>query len=252
MKPSQKIKIETAILKVFSECNVDSFPISCKKLLHYYGYSCIPYDSLSPQKKEACFAISDDAFCLKHKIFYNNKALALRIRFSLMHELGHICLNHTKVSNETIDPESEANLFASLILAPRMAIHYSRCRTAEDISQAFKLTLEASNYALMDYYHWYDHTLKFKMSALDKAMYKHFYDPTEKKFIWRRQACLSCGTILINHLSGKCPVCENKKTEEKYWNIRMEAGLYSYHDREPWLPEGFERAEYQYLYGDLY
>lgn len=248
----QRTKIETAILRVFSECQIHSFPFDCKELLRFYGYKCIAYTNLSPAKRQACVEISDDAFCLQHKVYYNNTMDSLRLRFTLMHELGHICLHHTSVSGKTEYPEEEANMFASMILAPRMAIHYSRCRNAENISRVFKITYEAAGYALVDYYRWYEHVSNYKMSAVDKAMYLQFYDPTEKCFIWSRYTCPKCGHRLINHTERSCPGCLQAEREQKTLEARMIASCYTSHEREPWLPEGFEQAEYRYLYGDMY
>lgn len=252
MNQQQQNKIDAAVLNVFSTCKVRSLPFSCQELLSFYGYSCIPYNSLSPEKQLACTTISDDAFCLNHTVYYNSNTAPFRIRFSLMHELGHICLRHTSVSGKSQSPEQEANAFASLILAPRMVIHYSGCRTAEDLSRVFQMTFEASGYALNDYYRWYDHILRDKMSPLDKAMYLHFYDSEKKRFVWNRTICPDCQSELINHSSCRYPECARIEKEQKALDARMIASQYSYRDWETWLPEGFERAEYRYLYGDMY
>lgn len=114
------------------------------------------------------------------------------------------------------------------------------------------MTFEASGYALNDYYRWYDHILRDKMSPLDKAMYLHFYDSEKKRFVWNRTICPDCQSELINHSSCRCPECARIEKEQKALDARMIASQYSYRDWETWLPEGFERAEYRYLYGDMY
>jgi len=50
MNQQQQNKIDAAVLNVFSTCKVRSLPFSCQELLSFYGYSCIPYNSLSPEK----------------------------------------------------------------------------------------------------------------------------------------------------------------------------------------------------------
>ena len=57
----------------------------------------------------------------KRIIAYDENKSPFRIRFSIMHELGHIMLGH---SRECAYNEQQANFFASNILAPRMAIHF--------------------------------------------------------------------------------------------------------------------------------
>lgn len=47
--------------------------------------------------------------------------------------------------------EAEANFFASNILAPRMAIHYARCKNEADVARIFEVSCEAAQYAFDDY-----------------------------------------------------------------------------------------------------
>ena len=146
--------INEKILEVFIECNIQEFPINCFEILQHYNFRLFTYDEIKLSDPEL-FAIakeySDDAFKYKNIICYNNSKSESRIRFSLMHELGHFILNH---KNTTPDHEDEADYFASCVLAPRAAIWRSGCRTAEDIHNMFGLSYSASNRALVDFQKW--------------------------------------------------------------------------------------------------
>lgn len=179
-----------------------SFPIDCEKILHYFGYYLVSYSSLSARKREACIQLSEDALTFPDSktIYYNDEKPETRIRFSLMHELGHIILD--------TEDETSANVFSSNILAPRIAIHYS-CKNYRDVMNIFGLSEEASNIAFDDYRRWirYIVTHNNKMSELDKKLYKHFYNQRAKKFVYKLNECMLCGRKMYNTFDKDCGAC---------------------------------------------
>ena len=149
--------VDELIAETFKKCNITAFPFDCEKVLNTYGYTCKAYSSLNEKKKKICFNISNDACIIDRTIYFNDTALKSRIRFTLMHELGHILLNHTSSSEKE---EDEADYFASCILAPRIMIHnlpllnHDYKITAESIHKYFDISIAASNRALNDYHRW--------------------------------------------------------------------------------------------------
>ena len=237
--------IETT-LKVFKECHVKSFPIDCMDLLEHYGYRLFTYDNLFLKNKELydlCTACSEDAFRdgTNMIVAYNSHNSKGRIRFSLMHELGHHVLGHTGNSDQN---EQEANAFASHILAPRMAIHYSKCKNAEDVSQIFDVSHNAAAIAFDSYRRWHRRIVTYKMSYIDKLLYGHFYDSENNCFVWNIKECSYCGAILYNSISDHCKACCVPEIDQKrsfvhqipMYNIDMDL---------------FRRLENNWLYGGL-
>ena len=144
------------ILEVYKKCDIRTFPIDCEKIIECHNYRIRSYAEVLSQLPEACQlakAFSDDSFADKENrlILYNNKVSKYRVRFSQMHELGHIVLGHIGKCQEY---EDEADIFASNILAPRVAIKYYDCKTADDIHDIFCMSYAASNRAIMDYNKW--------------------------------------------------------------------------------------------------
>ncbi len=202
-------KIVTATIGVFRKCNVHSFPIDCEDLLKHYGYRLFSYKELrdrNPELYNLSLEYSEDAFRAGAAkiVAYNPDRPHGRIRFSLMHELGHHVLGHTGASDQN---EKEANAFASHILVPRMAIHYSRCKNANDVARLFDMSFEAADNAFMDYRRWHRNVVMYKMSDTDKAMYAHFYNKEQKCFVWSKQTCCFCGKVLYNSLESHCKIC---------------------------------------------
>lgn len=202
-------KIVTATIEVFRRCDVHSFPIDCEGLLRQYGYRILTYKELLEKNHELyylCMGYSEDAFRSGSAkiVAYNSERPYRRIRFSLMHELGHHVLGHTGTSDWN---EKEANAFASHILAPRMAIHYSKCKNANDVARLFDMSLEAADNAFMDYRRWHRNVVMYKMTPIDKAMYTHFYNEEQKCFVWSKQNCCFCGKVLYNSAEDHCSIC---------------------------------------------
>lgn len=142
------VKLYEIIFKIYTDCEVTAFPIDCFDIVLKRGYRIKKYSELTQKKREACLCLSPDSCIVKDTLYYQDQNTAERIRFSIMHELGHVFLQ-TSV-------EEMADTFSSHILAPRIAIHKSRCHTAQQIHDTFALSYTASNKALLDYKVWYE------------------------------------------------------------------------------------------------
>lgn len=199
------MKLEKILAEVFitvQKCNIHSYPIDCFEILRQYGFDIVRYSDLSEKKMSACFDLSEDACVIGTTIYYNDLQPHARIRFSVMHELGHHVLSSPA--------ETDANHFASYILAPRMAIHYAGCQNHVEVAKKFDISYEAADYAFNDYRRWH-RTAVYRMSILDKQFYQHFYDPDQKKFIWNIGECIYCHRPIYNDSQRHvCSLCSTR------------------------------------------
>ena len=156
-----------------------------------------------------CISYSQDAFCINslNLIAYNSQKSANRIRFSLMHELGHHLLRHR---NDLPSNEDEANYFASNILAPRIAMYYAHLKSVNEVGHFFNLSSSAAYYAAQDFSEWCQDVRRNGMHSYDKDLYQHFYNPDYKGFVYSIRTCAFCGARVYNcldfeaHCSGAC------------------------------------------------
>lgn len=190
------------------DCGIKYFPFNCLNLLQHYGYKIYTYAELKHKNEELynmCISYSEDAFRIGSKflIAYNDQKPDSRIRFSLMHELGHHILEHR---NNSAGNEAEANYFASNILAPRMAIYYAKCKTIYDIKRTFSLSTAASKCAADDFYFWCLDICRNRMTDSDRKLYEHFYNKDYNGFVYSKRICEFCGKPVYN--SDK-PLCKN-------------------------------------------
>lgn len=226
--------IEEKILEVYQRCNIKSFPLDFELIFQFYNISCFPYTYKDDNFREFCLKMSEDAFCWKGLVLYNERVIPGRLNFSLAHELGHIILQHAKSHCDSI--EQEANYFASRLLAPRIAIYYAKCKNLNDVSKIFGITNEAADYAFQDYRRWHRRITYYKMNEIDKAMYSHFYDVTLKKFVFSRKECGICGRQLINFSENSCLA------------HHIDSSIYEQSDP---LEHSMLIAENNWLYGEL-
>lgn len=193
-------KIHKIILELFQKFHIQSFPLDCFQLIEDCGYRIITYQQMrrtNVQLYEYCQRLSDDAFHFKPKklVAYNEDQSFYRIRFSLMHELGHIVLNH---SGDHQKNEREANYFASHILAPRMAVYYAKPADSAELSHMFQISREAARIVLSDMQLWYQHT-RYHMTQLDQQLYQHFYNENARGFVYHIAPCFYCLAPVYNH-----------------------------------------------------
>ncbi len=193
-------------METFINGGIKSFPFDYELVINKLGYHLFKYSELSEEKRNSCFLVSDESLKLYDNIYYNDTMLPARIRFSIAHELGHILLDHGDYKNA--EKETEANYFASHLLAPRMAIHYAGCKNQNDVAKVFCISQEAAQYAFDDYRRWHRRTVYYKMTVFDKAMYAYFYSEDAKCFVYNIKRCAYCDTILYNSVDYICKKCK--------------------------------------------
>lgn len=144
-------KLLNYVLTVYKECNITTFPIDCIAILQHYGFGVFSYSELKEINDELydmCQNYTDDAFTFGRIIAYNEKNSPERIRFSLMHELGHfiMALPSTDQSYEDL-----ADYFSSNILVPRSTMWHLHCDNIRGICHTYGVSCMAAHRILEDY-----------------------------------------------------------------------------------------------------
>lgn len=220
--------IKYSVYDVFERCSINKLPFDCMFIISELGYSCVKYSELNAESLAACLTLSDDAHTIDGKIYYNDKMPKRRIRFSLMHELGHLML-------DTHD-ESEANNFASAILAPSMAVYYSGIKNVRELSNLFDISLECAKYALETCIKWSYSAKTYGMTDIDKKLYNHFYNEDANRFVFKIRPCAYCDDMIYNSNKPICMKCDKPQRGPLVLDT---------------IREDFRIAESQWLYGGL-
>lgn len=208
--------IRNKAAEVIIDCNVKSFPIDCLSILRHYGYKIYTYSELQGKNRELyemCISYSEDAFRNGNMklIAYNDRKPDRRIRFSLMHELGHHILEH---KNDLPQNELEADYFASNMLAPRIAIYYAKCKYRKDIEVIFNVSSAASYRIAQDFIVWCNEVSCEGKHEYDGKLYEHFYDTQYGGFVYSVKKCEFCGADVYNEKKPYCITgCKIPKVE---------------------------------------
>lgn len=146
--------IKQIVVRLFEDYNVCSTPISCFEIANRMGISVIPYSAFPPSKRNLFMQHSEDG-CSGYdnggwRIAYNDDQSRPygRVNFTILHELGHIVLNHTEDSDYA---DKEADFFAKFAQCPPVLIHKLGIRDVGGIMNHFDISYGAACNAL-DYY----------------------------------------------------------------------------------------------------
>lgn len=146
-------EIKRIVVSMFIKYEISSLPINSFEIAHKMGIKVIPYSAIASNKRELLFKESEDGFSAEKTngqwyIWCNDEKSYGRINNTIMHEIGHIVLDHTEDSELA---EKEVKFFAKYSLAPPVLLHMLKPDSPGIISQLFCISHEAACYAL-DYY----------------------------------------------------------------------------------------------------
>lgn len=154
----EEIKYEVA--KMFIKCNIKKIPINGFEITNKLAIKVIPYSAYNDEKKALLIEEDEDGFYIKKNgeyfIYYNDDKVFGRINFTILHEIGHIILDHTQHSQLA---EAEANFFAKYAIAPPILVD-KYCSDTIDVNvllniyENFSVTKTAGYNTCIYYLRW--------------------------------------------------------------------------------------------------
>lgn len=149
-------EIKHIITDLFVKYGVTCVPVNGFELATKMGIKVIPYSAIPESKRELLFMKSEDGFCVERSlgewyIYYNDTKDYGRVNNTIMHEIGHITLDHSEDSELA---EKEVKFFAKFALAPPVLIHKFDLTCPEEIANVFEISYEAACYAYSYYKKW--------------------------------------------------------------------------------------------------
>lgn len=148
-------EIKKIVVDTFERLDIRCVPISGFEIASKLGAVIVPYSLKSEEARSFMMIESEDGFTAKKDgvwyIFYNDNKNYGRINHTLIHEIGHIVLDH---SEESELAEAEAKFFAKYAIAPPALIHELKLKNAVEVYNRFDISLEAAKYAFSYYRKW--------------------------------------------------------------------------------------------------
>lgn len=159
-------EIKQTIVDMFVKYDICCVPINGFELATKIGIKIIPYSAIPESKRWLLLKQSEDGFSAEKSIgewyiYYNDEKDYGRVNNTIMHEIGHIVLDHSEGSELA---EKEVKFFAKYALVPPVLVHKLKLDNPLDIANIFGVSLEAASYAYSYYKKW----LQYGSSAYTK------------------------------------------------------------------------------------
>ena len=232
---SRRNEIKDVIVNALNHANVPYLPVDVKKICKSYDFiRLIPFSVqmrhrnmtyeevlTQCQTRDACA----DYYASKSKyiIYYNDVdkitfIKSNRYRWSIAHELGHILLNHHKISDKTRifrfnlsdeeynQFEEEADYFAQLLLVPHAALLGFKISASNELQIMCKISSPASRRRYYEFVEWKSYVNA--EDEYDKKIFHYYFS-----FIFKRK-CKRCNAGIIQRYGKYCPICSSKNTLE--------------------------------------
>ena len=156
--PSWKYEdIERRVTKLYEEQSINRLPIDPFEIIKKRGYMPIPFSAFEKGDLPECANEDNDAFSFyaptlkTYVIVYNDKKPLRRIRFTLMHEIGHIDLGHKCESDLA---RKMADYYAGYALAPSPLVEKFASEKIADIASVFKVSIDCADVCSQRYQKW--------------------------------------------------------------------------------------------------
>lgn len=150
-------EIERRVVKLYEEQHINKFPIDPFEIVKKRGYMLIPFSKFKKGTRPECADENNDAFSFYHPdlktsvIVYNDDKPLRRIRFTLMHEVGHIDLGHKCESDLA---RKMADYYAGYALAPFPLIGKFASEESADIAATFGVSYDCAEICGCRYQNW--------------------------------------------------------------------------------------------------
>jgi Zn-dependent peptidase ImmA (M78 family) len=189
--------VHTAVRDFLETENIYRFPFDPFEIIKLNGWNLISYSELAEMNNLTLEEVitgfqSKDGYVTfspidGYSIAYNNQiGTKRRIRFTLMHEIGHIYMKHlidfdqTLLRRSTLNHmeynilEEEANVFARNALAPALVVKNLEYSDIKDIKEVFNISNKAADVRL--------NSINNDLKGIEQS-HKDFFTSKYKEFI---------------------------------------------------------------------
>ena len=157
LPPSLYDSIEKKVVSLYKECGISSAPIDPFDIASRRGYIVKPFSSFNREAQSDFLKLDlDGANCYDPDretfvICYDDSKGRERIRFTLMHEIGHIDMGHREESELA---RKAADYYAAYALAPSPIIGLKECEDCMDVARVFKVSQTCADICYQRFVNW--------------------------------------------------------------------------------------------------
>lgn len=168
-------EIEDLVLKVISDCNIKSLPISLKDILKHYNIYLL--DTLQAKEyglmDKVYYDFNGELIFLNDYVFiiFNERHTKERSRWNISCFIAYFLLNF-KEYNEI--NEAAANYFTKKLLIPLAVLDYMNICTVNQISKACKISKQSAKITVKDLDKFKQNKITEGLTLYDTAILKNY------------------------------------------------------------------------------
>ena len=155
LSDSRYESIKKDVATLYQKYNIKSLPINPFVLCEKMNIKLVKYSDLTIEERNRLISLQPDGFKDEHEngtvIFYNDMQHPSKIKFTLLHEIGHIVRGHKEFSPLA---ESEAEWFAAYAIAPPPVVNLFEISDFTDIMEIFDTTFNCAWHSMSRYLNW--------------------------------------------------------------------------------------------------
>lgn len=169
--------IRGAAWQCLLDCDIDELPVSIGKIMRHYNLPVIYNSTVNILKPDEAGEII--VYGNAPIVVINDKIYQPRLRYTVMHELGHYVLGHLgdvgalSRSNVKAPQEREADMFAARVLMPSCVLWGLDLREPAEIALTCDVSLQAAAYRAQRMAILRKRN-KFLTDPLEKAVFEQF------------------------------------------------------------------------------
>ena len=150
-------KIEIRVVKLYIDLNLTRIPINPFEVAKRLGYIVKRYSDMPNDTRRELKMYAEDGCSFFNPdlgtwvIFYDDCMPHVRIRFTIMHEIGHILLEHR---HESELARKMADYFAAYALVPSPLMGYSKCEDFTEVADRFDVSTDCAYICFQRFMNW--------------------------------------------------------------------------------------------------
>lgn len=164
-------KIEKKVVSLYKEFDISSVPMDPFEIARRRGYIVKPFSSFNKAARLIFLKMDLDGTnyfdpdLQTFVICYDDSNGYERIRFTLMHEIGHIDMEHREESELA---RKVADYYAAYALAPSPIIDLMECEDYMDVAKAFKVSQTCADICFQRFTNW--KRIPIELKPYEKAL----------------------------------------------------------------------------------
>lgn len=152
LSDSRYESIKNDVANLYKCLNITKLPIDPFEICEKMNIKLVKYSDYDEEKRKDLIRIQPQGFNIAGPIiYYNDMQMLQKVKFTILHEIGHIIRGHKERSPLA---EAEAEWFAAYAIAPPPVINLFKVSDFTDIVDIFDISFDCACHSMTRYLSW--------------------------------------------------------------------------------------------------